>query len=224
MKKITILSAILAGSLVIAQTALNRDWYLQKMTFNGTEYVPQNEESIARLTYDTGWGDANTQVCMQRSYNITNVTSTQYGISQYSGIAGTCASPVTTDFQTKYFSALQKTTNFVHNYMITGSGSGQILTLTTSAGDTLVFGTQKVLGVSDVARPAFSIYPNPVKDVINIVSDDKPDSVALYDMTGKLVLSGTTTQKINAASLKKGVYMMQISFDNKTEKIKIIKE
>jgi hypothetical protein len=224
MKKITILSAIFAGSMIIAQTALNRDWYLQKMTVSGVEYLPQNEESIARLTYDTGWGDVNTQVCMQRSYNITNVTSTQYGISQYSGIAGTCASPVTTDFQTKYFSALQKTTNFVHNYEITGSGSGQILTLTTSAGDTLVFGTQKVLGLSDIMSRSFSVYPNPVKDVINIVSNDKPNSVVLYDMTGKLVLSETTAQKINAASLKKGVYMMQISFGNKTEKIKVIKE
>lgn len=55
MKKITILSAILAGSMIIAQTALNKDWYLQKMTFNGIEYSPQNEESIARLTYDTIW-------------------------------------------------------------------------------------------------------------------------------------------------------------------------
>ncbi|MPS73208.1 MAG: T9SS type A sorting domain-containing protein [Chryseobacterium sp.] len=224
MKKITILSAILAGSLVIAQTALNRDWYLQKMTFNGTEYAPQNEESIARLTYDTGWGDVNTQVCMQRSYNITNVTSTQYGISQYSGIAGTCTSPITTDFQTKYFSALQKTTNFIHNYVITGTGNGQILTLTTSAGDTLVFGTQKVLGVNDVARPTFSIYPNPVKDAINIMGGDKPDSVTVYDITGKVVLSEKGSQKINASSLEKGIYLMQISSGKKTETIKVIKE
>lgn len=226
MKKITFLSAIFAGSLMIAQTALNRDWYLQKMTFNGAEYSPQNEESIARLTYDTGWGDVNTQVCMQRSYNMTNVTSAQYGISQYSGIAGTCASPVTTDFQTKYFSAFQKTTNFVHNYVITGSGSAQVLTLTTSAGDILVFGTQKVLGTNDIASRSFSVYPNPVKDVINVVSDsnDKPNSVVLYDMTGKLMLSEKATQKIDVSSLKKGVYMMQISFGDKTEKIKVIKE
>lgn len=163
---------------------------------------------------------------MQRSYNMTNVTSIQYGINQYSGIAGTCANPITTDFQTKYFSAFQKTTNFVHNYVITGSDTNQILTLTTSAGDTLVFGTKKALGLSEVESRTFSVYPNPVKDVINIVgaSDNKPSSVAIYDLTGKLVLSDIAGQKVNASFLKKGVYMMQISFGSKSETIKVIKE
>lgn len=195
------------------------------MTFNGTEYVPQNEESIARLTYDTGWGDVNTQVCMQCSYNMTNVTSTQYGISQYSGIAGTCASPITTDFQTKYFSALQKTTNFVHNYVITGTGNGQVLTLTTSAGDTLVFGTQKVLGINDITGKSFAVYPNPAKDVINIVGNgSKMKSASVYDLSGKMMVSETSNPQINVSSFKKGIYILQISSENETKKIKIIKD
>ncbi|UQB67463.1 T9SS type A sorting domain-containing protein [Epilithonimonas zeae] len=225
MKKIICLTAVFTGSFVFAQTALNRDWYLQKMTFNGTEYTPQNEESIARLTYDTGWGDVNTQVCMQRSYNITNVTSTQYGISQYSGIAGNCASPITTDFQTKYFSALQKTTNFIHNYVITGTGNGQILTLTTSAGDTLVFGTQKVLGVNDITSKIFAVYPNPAKDIINIAGNGyKVKSAAIYDLSGKMLISESSNTQIKVTPLKKGVYILQVSSEDKTQNIKIIKE
>jgi|GEM_PF-5001370 len=226
MKKMIILSAILAGSFAIAQTALNRDWYLQKMTLNGTEYAPQNVESIARLTYDTGWGDINTQVCMQRSYNMTNVTSTQYVVNQYSGIAGTCASSVTTDFQTKYFTAFQKTTSFSHNYVITGSGTSQILTVTTAAGDILIYGTQKVLGVKDVTSKTFAVYPNPAKDVVNFISSSnyKPDSVAIYDLTGKLVLSEKAVQRINVSLLKKGIYLMEVSYGDKTETIKVIKE
>ncbi len=213
-------------SLSIAQTALNRDWYLQKMTVNGVQHTPQNMESVARITYDTGWGDVTSQVCMQRSYNLSNVTSAQYNISQYSGIVGTCTNQATTDFQSIYFTALQKTSNFSHNYVITGSGTNQVLTLTTSAGDVLVFGTQKVLGVNDISKKEFSVYPNPVKNHINIVNENnsKINNISILDLSGKLLLSSNGGQIADVSTLLSGVYILQIASDKGIEKIKIIKE
>lgn len=229
MKKITNLVAILSFSMTLAQTALNRDWFLQKMTISGVEHIPQNLESVARVTYDTGFGDINTQVCMQRSYNMTNITATQYGISQYSGIAGTCSNTATTDFQTKYLAAFQKTTNFTHSYSISGTGASQKLTITTSAGDILVYGTQQVLSASDVVLSSklFSVHPNPVKNVININNkkNEKISKVSLYDLAGKLIFTKIdVNNQVEVSSLKKGVYLMVISSGETTEKIKIIKE
>lgn len=227
MKKITNLIAILSFTMTLAQTALNRDWFLQKMTVSGVEYIPQNLESVARVTYDTGFGDINTQVCMQRSYNMTNITATQYGVSQYSGIAGTCSNTATTDFQTKYLGVFQKTTNFTHSYSISGTGASQKLTITTSAGDILVYGTQQVLATTEISSQAFSVHPNPVKDVINIINskNDKIKEVSLYDLAGKLIFTkNVTNNQIEVSSLKKGVYLMVIASGETIEKIKIIKE
>lgn len=225
MKKITILLAIFVCALINAQATLNGDWYVQKITLDGVDYTPQNVESIARLTYDTGWEDMNTQVCMQRSYNMTNLTATQYGVFQYSGIAGTCASPATTDFQTKYFTAFHKAVNAKHNYLVTGTGTNKVLTITTSLGDMLIYGTQNILGVNDVASKSFAVYPNPTKDVINIVGNgSKMKSASIYDLSGKMVISETSNAQINVSSLKKGIYILQVSSENETKKIKIIKE
>lgn len=227
MKKITNLVAVLSFTMALAQTALNRDWYLQKMTISGVEHIPQNLESVARVTYDTGFGDINTQVCMQRSYNMTNITATQYGVSQYSGIAGTCSNTATTDFQTKYLAAFQKTTNFTHSYSISGTGTNQKLTITTSAGDILVYGTQQILATTEITSQTFSVSPNPVKDVINIINskNHKINEASLFDLTGKLIFTKyNANNKIEVSSLKKGVYLMVITSGETTEKIKIIKD
>ena len=44
------------------------------------------------------------------------------------------------------------------------------------------------IGVNDFSTGNFSVYPNPVKDVLKIKSKEAVDNVTVYDILGKVVL------------------------------------
>ena len=67
-----------------------------------------------------------------------------------------------------------------------------------------------------------SIYPNPAKDFVNILSKERLSSVEIYNMTGQKILESKNT-KINTSNLKSGVYMVKIvDIKNQTTSKKLI--
>lgn len=225
MKKITLLLFLLLSGFYFAQTSLNGTWYLQKMKINGVDHFPQTTESIAEVIYDTAWGDVITKVCLQRAFNMTNVTSTSYTINQYSGIYGACSTDSVTDFQTLYLAAFQKTVNYVHNYVITGSGNSRILTVTTGAGDVFVYGLQKNLATTESSKSKSAVYPNPVNDILYFKDSGNLDSVTVYDGSGKLIMEQkNVTGKINVSSLHKGMYLIVSDKNGELQKFNVIKK
>lgn len=72
---------------------------------------------------------------------------------------------------------------------------------------------------------SFKVYPNPVKDVLNI--DFKTDNTLceIFDMQGKMVLKLTSgNTQFNVSSLPKGIYTLKITDSGQTKTYKIIKE
>lgn len=68
------------------------------------------------------------------------------------------------------------------------------------------------------------LYPNPVKDELNIFSNDKIKSLEIFDIMGrKLIFEEENTNFIDVSSLCKGVYVVAINLENKLLKYKIIK-
>jgi hypothetical protein len=89
-------------------------------------------------------------------------------------------------------------------------GSGSILATggQFSEEDGAAFKTgNATVGLNDIISN-ISIYPNPVKDVLNIEGDYT--SVDVLDILGNLVLSSKATKNINVSSLADGVYMLNI--------------
>ncbi|MDI1315695.1 FG-GAP-like repeat-containing protein [Flavobacterium sp.] len=86
------------------------------------------------------------------------------------------------------------------------------------------------LAVNSFNNGAFALYPNPVKDVINIQLDTNLNvtlkSALVYDLTGKVVLSvDDLTQPINVEKLATGTYVLSISDENnKSYSQKFIKQ
>ncbi len=65
--------------------------------------------------------------------------------------------------------------------------------------------------VFDIAGATINIYPNPVKDILNIDVDGKLDySLKLYDIEGKLILEQKNSSSINTASINEGLYFLEI--------------
>ncbi len=83
------------------------------------------------------------------------------------------------------------------------------------------------MAVADVRQNKFSVYPNPVTDIINISGDAEISSVQVYDYSGKLWLAEmpqSRKSQINLSSLPKGNYVVKISSDHKNSSYKIIKK
>jgi hypothetical protein len=74
--------------------------------------------------------------------------------------------------------------------------------------------------VDEQNAESISIYPNPVKDILNI--QGVFESVKIYDMFGKLVLTSNKSS-INTENLSEGIYMINITTNNMviTKKITI---
>lgn len=72
------------------------------------------------------------------------------------------------------------------------------------------------LGVSDIKDNQFLIYPNPVKDLINIQSKDSGEfSYQVYNIAGQSVLTGKSAdRKISAQKLTTGNYVLELTNKN----------
>ncbi|MCF6308841.1 MAG: T9SS type A sorting domain-containing protein, partial [Flavobacteriaceae bacterium] len=69
-----------------------------------------------------------------------------------------------------------------------------------------------ILSNNDVQSNAFSIYPNPANDYINITSQISGDkNVAIYDILGKQVINTITSERINISALTSGIYIVKIT-------------
>ena len=57
--------------------------------------------------------------------------------------------------------------------------------------------------------PSLSVYPNPVKDVLNIATDKPVHSIRIYNVYGTEVAQATDTNSIDVSHLPAGVYMVR---------------
>ena len=72
-----------------------------------------------------------------------------------------------------------------------------------------------------------SVYPNPVKDILNISSKKKIKEISVFNIAGQKVLNSINVKngQLNVSSLSSGVYVFQVKMENgKVETFKIIKK
>ncbi|MRT17088.1 T9SS type A sorting domain-containing protein [Vitellibacter sp. q18] len=82
------------------------------------------------------------------------------------------------------------------------------------------------IGTEDFSANGFSVYPNPVKDMLNIKSTAAVDNVTVYDLLGKVVLQenpGKISPAINMSNLASGSYLVQVKIGNSSKTVKVLK-
>ena len=83
-----------------------------------------------------------------------------------------------------------------------------------------------ILSTEDFTEDKFSVYPNPVKDILNIESAASVDKITVYDVLGKVVLQekpGKISPTVNMGSLSSGTYMVKVTIGNNSKIVKIVK-
>lgn len=85
-----------------------------------------------------------------------------------------------------------------------------------------------VTGIEKKMDINFSYYPNPVKEKLYLTSNERIETVKIYNLTGKLIKSlifDSEAVTIDFSSLKSDIYILEINgFKNSKENIKIIKK
>ena len=74
-----------------------------------------------------------------------------------------------------------------------------------------------VSGTNDLIEEQFTIYPNPVSDILNITSqssDLRIKSTTIYDTEGRLIIQNNERSSIDVSNLVRGIYILKVENTN----------
>lgn len=82
------------------------------------------------------------------------------------------------------------------------------------------------LGLSNQSSTSkLDIYPNPTKDILNIVSNESIENISIYTVSGQLMLNEVNpSNAINVSTLPVGMYIINVQIGNQIQQQKFIKQ
>ncbi len=93
---------------------------------------------------------------------------------------------------------------------------------------TVVISTSANYGIMDDnanVNAEFTLYPNPVKQILNIsLLDAVGKDYTIYNVVGQVVGKGAFSESLDVSSLQSGVYILEINTDNDKMMKRFIKE
>ena len=97
-----------------------------------------------------------------------------------------------------------------------------------TSSETWSFTTSTTAGLNDMNQNLFSVFPNPVENIINIKGNGVIDNLEVLNQLGQRVLaidgSLLTNKQLNISSLESGLYFIRLTANNKTEILQVIKQ
>ncbi len=127
------------------------------------------------------------------------------------------------NFDTLYESS---DTLIYHNYSTDGIFNATIIAEACGDKDTLDLNiVSSLVGVSEYEKKAFSVFPNPANDVLNIMIDNSVSNyeIILTDISGKIIFRKENIKQIDVSGFANGFYFISIPELGHTEKIQILK-
>jgi catechol 2,3-dioxygenase-like lactoylglutathione lyase family enzyme len=91
--------------------------------------------------------------------------------------------------------------------------------------DDIVFSDTNV-GTQDFATKGFSVYPNPVNNVMNLQANENISKVAIYNVLGQEVYSAkinAMTSSVDMSSMASGAYFVKVNINGTEGTVKVIK-
>jgi len=197
-------------------------WYLHNLIIDGNDNIPPNNAELSEITLNFTDGEYtfSTYACsFLISPHFFDYTLSQFYLYEIGTNYGlTLCSPTYpenntfTDLYINDFYLNNLPGSFSYEHII--NGSNETLIITNAIGNQAVYGNF-TLSTEEFTNSLFSIYPNPVKEFINIElpNNDKILQVYVYNLLGKKILT-TTENRINLSKYENGIYFVQILTEN----------
>ena len=193
------------------------------LTADGDVILLQGATSDIAITFETGY-TYDTHIWVDWNDNYTFEASEK----MFTGVAGN-AVPFVLDasFITPASAAIG-----VHRMRIGTADSGQFIPNPCYNGTygftiDLNVDIQDPLSSGEFNKNPFSVYPNPVKDILNLSYTQNITTVEVYNLLGQKVKEiqvGSTQAKIDMTSLASGNYLVKILAEDLVKVAKIVKE
>jgi hypothetical protein len=214
--KNTILALFSLGSILCFsqdERLFQNEWYVTELNEGDNTLVNptvrgsslslffQDENMIANA--------CNTNSC-EVTVDATSIVTRGFGCTTTLAL---CGSINDMEAERIYFNIIS---GFPLSYTIVEDGEEVVLTITNSNGDTAVF-SNRVLSTGDFkTKSAFSLYPNPLGNVLNISAiNGKSYEFAIYDATGKIMLTKEINTalkaKVDVKHLPSGMYFAKLT-------------
>lgn len=110
----------------------------------------------------------------------------------------------------------------IDEFVITTTGTFEYVAL-----DAMKWDTVATLGIDSFEKNSFSIYPNPVADILNIDFSEEINSIKIINTLGQTVLVKSILAKnpqIDLSSLNSGIYFAEIKSFGQTKIAKFVKK
>lgn len=176
-------------------------------------------------------------------YDIaTNIWTNQYTLPQ--GLSANATAVVGTDIYvvgdfsdqtfTGYFNTItntftETTSNLLGRRHAVAEGvNGELYVMggnTTSSGSSALASlqsTNNALSIEIYDEDHFTIYPNPVSNLLNI--SKKVDKLTLLSIAGTIIREDTNTNQLDVHNLQNGIYFLSLERENNIQTLKFVKQ
>lgn len=122
--------------------------------------------------------------------------------------------------------AISTTNNSGHDMILTYYDGTRMRRFYTGNTATYAFKPGKAAGIATTAEESYHVYPNPVSTQLNITQADGADYY-ITDITGRGISNGTLSgskASVQTGTYTPGVYIIHITKDGHTEKVKFVKQ
>lgn len=102
---------------------------------------------------------------------------------------------------------------------VTFNNTGIIENQNTISDDCIV-----ALSVDYNTLTSLTFYPNPTNDMLRFSAEVALDEIKVFDMSGKLLLNALNANDISLKSLTSGLYIVEVTSDDRSQVVKVIKE
>ncbi|MBA3985584.1 MAG: T9SS type A sorting domain-containing protein [Flavobacteriales bacterium] len=216
--------AFLTNSFAQDPQLFDNTWYLQKVVIGANDYFPPSNtevEFVGLTFYNNSSNEFDTNVCNVFFGEIVYGSNQNFTILDSAITLLKCDIQDNSIFEGIYFGFfLDSYNNHLEDpfpYVITTNGNEKTLIITNTRDDIAIYGDQ-ILSNYLFENAQFSIYPNPVKNTLNVQNQKNSlsdVSVLVFDICGKLVKfeaieEGNSNISLNVSHLINGIYFLTI--------------
>ncbi len=232
MKKLCTLLLIIISLQVFSQDLrlFENTWYLHDLVIDDVSNVPPVNDEIPFVAADFFEnGDIETGMCQESGAGeLEYIDESQFNILSMGFLQGGCSqnAPFNQTYSGLYQIFWGHSADDIVNYEIIDDGQSRNLIITSSNNDRAIY-RNELLSINDFKQNSFSIFPNPVEDLIYVQNKNDViiSKIRVLDLNGRLVqlkeqiVSDNLT--INVQKLNKGFYF--ISLENEENQMLFLK-
>lgn len=220
------LKGVYTNTLFSAENSMpTGSWQLASLVVNSQDVaLPRTISQIPlTLTYEDSNG-FDTEVCnVLVGHGDYNSVEGQISLSVLNQTFSMCPDDEANIFESAYFNFyFSNAEGKKLDYEIIDNSTSSTLIITTPNGDQATYDANALLSNDDFEPFKFSIFPNPVTDILNISTNSIIGNIIIYDIKGQIMLQ-TNENVIDTDVLRSGIYFIQITSGNSTGIQKIIK-